>query len=389
MVGSKKTKILHVVWSLEVGGAEKLAYDMIHALPADRFDALVCSVNQNGILGDRLRQEGYSVYHREKKPGLDWSTVRWLREIIAREKVDVIHAHQYSPLVYAVLAAVANRKLTLVYTEHGRIHPEVHHWKRTLLNPLLARLVDSLVSISEATRLAMIEYDRLPGRRIRVIHNGVDFRKVRGMADIGLKRLELEIPDGYAVVGTAARFDQVKNLPMMLRAFRRVLTRRPETLLLLAGAGSLEPELKALACELKMEKKVRFAGLRHDLPDLLRIYDVFLLSSFTEGISITLLEAMANGVPAVVTDVGGNPEVVLDGETGYLVPGGEDEAMAARILELLEHPAEAREMGARGMRRVAESFSFARMMESYRELYGAAAAPAPSRCNQIGVTERA
>ncbi len=370
MADLKKITILHVVWSLEVAGAEKLAFDMVQALPRDKFSTIVCSVNKDGLLGERLRKDGYTVYHRNKGTGLDWGMVRWLREIIVREQVDVIHAHQYSPMVYAALASFANRQLTIVYTEHGRNYPEQRHWKRELINPLLARMINHVVSISENTRRAMIEYDRLPGRRIRVIHNGVDLKKVRGLADTCKKRLELEIPEGYEIIGTAARFDEVKNLPMMLRTFRHVLNKRPRTLLLLAGTGILEDYLKDLTRELGIESNVRFLGLRHDLPDLLRIFDVFLLTSFTEGVSITLLEAMANGVPTVVTNVGGNPEVVIDGETGYLVSLGEDKEMAVKIVRLLENRQFAKGMGGKGMKRVEESFSFTRMMASYLDLYG-------------------
>ena len=386
MADFRKKKILHVVWSLEVAGAEKLAFDMVHALPRD--STIVCSVNKDGMLGDRLRKDGYTVYHRDKKPGLDWSMVCWLRDIIAREQVDAIHAHQYSPMVYAVLAAFANRKLTLIYTEHGRNYPEKRRWKRTLVNPLLARMIDGIVSISENTRKAMIEFDRLPGERIKVIHNGVDLDKVRGVADIREKRAELDIPDGYDVVGTAARFDEVKNLPMMLRAFRHVVAARPNTLLLIAGTGNLGNALKNLARELGIEKKVRFVGLRHDLPDILRVLKVFLLTSFTEGVSITLLEAMSNGIPAVVTQVGGNPEVVIDGETGFLVLLGDDRNMASRVLELLNNLELASKMGANGMARVETHFSFNRMMGAYLDLYGVGADKTIS-LNEMGVPQRA
>lgn len=370
MAEPKKIKILHVVWSLKVAGAEKLAVDMVHALSRAEFSTIVCSVNEDGLLGERLRQDGYTVYHRAKKSGLDWSMVKWLREIIANEQVDVVHSHQYSPMVYTVLAAVANRKMNHIYTEHGRNYPEQRRWKRTLVNPVLARMINHIVSISESTRKSMIVYDHLPSAKIKVIHNGVDLNRVRGVAGLCEKRRELEVPEGYCVVGTAARFDEVKNLPMMLRAFQLVLNKRPQTLLMLAGTGVLEDYLMGLVRDLEIEKSVRFVGLRHDLPDLLRIFDVFLLSSFTEGVSITLLEAMANGVPAVVTDVGGNSEVVIDGDTGFLVPLGAEEQMAMRIVELLENSQLSETMSFRSRERVEKSFSFSRMMAEYSAIYG-------------------
>ena len=144
-----------------------------------------------------------------------------------------------------------------------------------------------------------------------------------------------------------------------------------------------------MARELGIVQSVRFVGLRHDLPDVLRLFNVFLLSSFTEGISITLLEAMANGLPTVVTDVGGNPEVVIDGETGYLVPLGEDKEMAARILTFLDNPEKAREMGTNGMQRVDKSFSFSSMMAAYWNLYGVHAEFKSVCSENTGVTDRA
>jgi len=371
MSGSFRVNILYVVWSLEIAGAEKLAYDMIRALPADRFRVIVCSVNKGGLLGERLRNEGVTVYHREKGNGLDWGAVGWLRDIIRRERVTVIHAHQYSPMVYAVLASWAMRHVRVVFTEHGRNYPEQRRWKRELVNPFLARGLDRIVAISASTRGSMMEYDRLPGDRIRVIHNGVNPEHARGSADVSAKRRELGIPEGHAVVGTATRFEPVKNLPLLLHAFRTVLTARPNTCLVLAGAGSLERELRDLARTLEMETRVHFIGLRHDLPDIYGVMDVFVLSSHTEGISIALLEAMANGVPAVVTAVGGNPEVVLHGETGFVVPAGDDGAMAERVLSLLDNPQRGGEIGRNGMRRVEKRFSFDRMMAEYLALYGA------------------
>lgn len=368
--GLFRVNILHVVWSLEVAGAEKLAYDMVRALPADRYRAIVCSVNKGGLLADRLRNEGVTVYHREKADGLDWGAVGWLREIIRREQVEVIHAHQYSPMVYAVLAACAVRRVRVIFTEHGRNYPEQYRWKRALLNPLLARGIDQIVAISASTRSSMIAYDRLPAERIRVVHNGVDLQCARGSADVSAKRLELGIPEGWAVVGSATRFEPVKNLPLLLHAFRTVLLDRPHTCLLLAGGGSLEQELRDLSRSLGMETRVRFIGLRHDLPDIYRLMDVFVLSSHTEGVSIALLEAMANGVPAVVTAVGGNPEVVRHGETGFLVPAGDDGVMAERLLQLLENKRMSEEMGRSGRLRVEECFSFDRMMAEYLEIYG-------------------
>lgn len=368
-MGYEPVGILYVVWSMGVGGAEKLAYDMVRSLPRHKFRAVVCSVEYGGVLGDRLRDEGYAVYHRKSVPGLDWGMISWLRNIIRTERVEVIHAHQYNPLFYSVFAAMGNPRLKLVYTEHGRTYPDRTYWKRFLVNPLLTYWIDHLVSISESTKNAMVTYDNFPARRIKVIHNGVDIGNIPEGVEIGAKRRELGIPEGWRVVGTAARLEEVKNLPMMLRAFRLILDRQPETCLVIAGIGSTEEQLRSLAVQLGVSEQVRFLGLRSDLNEIFPLLNVFLLTSFTEGVSITLLESMTHGIPAVVTNVGGNPEVVVDKVTGFLVPSGHHESMADKALFLMENPEMSLAMGNKAKERVTTCFSFDRMMAGYLALY--------------------
>lgn len=366
---AKPLKVLHVVLSLGVGGAEKLVYDMVRRLPSDEYSPSVCCLQLVGPLGEKLEEQGIPVYFRQRIPGFDWGLIAWLRGIIRRENIDVIHAHQYTPLFFSVMTALLSPRINLVYTEHGRLYPERRRFKRYLLNPLLAMRIDHIVSISDSTKQAMARYDNFPARRIQVIQNGVDFANLMPDFDILAKKGSLGVADHNPIVGTAARLDEIKNIPMMLRAFRLVLEAMPEARLLVAGRGPKEADLKKLAAELGISKEVIFIGLRYDLPEIYRLFDIFLLSSHTEGISITLLEAMASGIPTVTTAVGGNPEVVLPGETGYLVPANGEQEMAARILELLRDRGKRRRFGECGRSRAIERFAFDRMMESYQHLY--------------------
>lgn len=360
---------MHVLLTMGVGGAEKLVYDMIrHLDPAEVCSSVSC-LQDMGPLGDKLREQGVPVFLHERRHGIDWSMIGWLRQLITTEQIDVIHAHQYTPMFYATLAA-AGRGVRVVYTEHGRLYPEKWNWKRYLFNPLLALGIDHIVSIAESTKRAMVRYDNFPSSKIRVIHNGVDFDECRTTVDMAAKRRSLGLDDGCRIIGTAARLEEIKNIPMMLRVFKRVLAAQPDAVLLIAGRGTREEELKTLAADMGIAGQVRFLGVRFDMVEIYPLFEVFLLTSFTEGISITLLEAMANGVPAVATDVGGNPEVVEDGETGYLVPTGEVALMAGRVLELLDDPESAHSMGRRGQVRITEHFSFSRMMEDCGKLYG-------------------
>ncbi|NOY53155.1 MAG: glycosyltransferase [Deltaproteobacteria bacterium] len=362
-------RVLFVVLSMGVGGAEKLVYDIIQGLPQKNITPTVCCLDMIGPLGDKLVTQGIRVYYLKRKRGIDWGLVKRLNRIIVREKIDVVHAHQYTPYFYAVLSSLMGKKIRLIFTEHGRLYPDRRRIKRYLFNPLLAGMTDHIVSISESTKKAMVMYDNFPAQKIEVIFNGVHFDDSKTNIVPSTKRRLLQLDNTSRVMGTAARLDEIKNIPMLLHVFKRVLAQMPQTYLLIAGKGPKEKELKDLSKHLGVEDRVVFLGLRYDLPEIYPLFDVFLLTSFTEGISITLLESMAAGVPSVVTAVGGNPEVVIDGKTGYLVPTGEEQTMATKVLELLRSPEKQKTMGANAAERASKDFSFQKMLSRYLQLY--------------------
>lgn len=361
-------KIMHVVLSMAMGGAEMLVYNMVrHSSSGNR--PIVCCLQSIGVLGKKLQEEGFRIYNQSHSGGVDWGLIHWLRNIMIAEKIEVVHAHQYTALFYAAPAALWAGRIKLIYTEHGRLFPDIRHWKRYLVNPLLALAVDHFVSISSSTAQAMAEIDNFPRRRIQVIHNGIDFSRMNPVVDLEKKKREFGIRENCKIIGTAARLEEIKNIPMMLRALSRIRKVLPETCMIIAGHGSQEANLKLVTSELGLGDHVKFIGLRHDMPEIYKLMDVFLLTSFTEGISITLLEAMASGLPSVVTDVGGNPEVVVQGETGILVPSDDDRELATCILSLLQSSERAQQMGRRAMECAVSRFSFQGMMNHYSNLY--------------------
>jgi len=362
-------KILHVILSMQVGGAERLVYDMVRHPAFAEMQPIICCLDTLGELGEKLLNDGYKVFCKGRSPGLDLTVIPWLYTIIKKENIEVIHAHQYSPLFYTVPAALLAGRKKVIYTEHGRFYPERKSWKRWIFNPLLALGVDCLVSISEATSQAMATYDHFPLRRIKVIHNGIDCSSMAPGTDKKIKRRELGLKESCHLIGTAGRLNTIKNMAMMIRGLKLVLQKVPETYLVIAGQGEEREKLEILAAELEVADYVKFIGLRFDLPEIYPLFDVFLLTSFTEGISVTLLEAMASGVPSVVTDVGGNREIVLEGQTGFLVPVDADAQFAQKIVELLQGPEQAQQMGNVGRQRVHNDFSVETMLARYQQMY--------------------
>lgn len=368
-------KVMQIALSLMIGGTEKLVYDIVHHIDKDLVSPVVCCLDSLGHFGENLQKEGFSVHVLQRQPGLDWRLIKRLARVIQKEQIDVIHAHQYTPYFYGLLASLftkitrITKRPRLIFTEHGRFYPEQRKIKRILVNPMLSIFTDEIVTISESTKQSLITYENFPARRIQVIYNGVDFSRFVQPIDTIAKKYALGLSPDSKVIGIVARLDPIKNHPMLLRAFRTVVDSLPETSLLIVGDGPELSSLQLLAKSLGIDDKTIFLGARSDIPELLQVFDIFALSSFSEGTSVTLLEAMGAGLPIVATKVGGNPEVVQDRETGYLVQSDKDQEMAERLIELVRDTKTRQKMGQAGQKRAYKMFALDKMINTYTQLY--------------------
>jgi glycosyltransferase involved in cell wall biosynthesis len=361
--------VMHVVHTLNVGGAEKLVYDLSRAVDRDRFRPVVACLDEAGKLAPGLRDAGVPVEVLHRKPGLRPDLVLRLAGLIRRHRIDVVHAHQYTPWFYGLLAARTSRRATTLLTEHGRHHPDVRKPRRVLANQALWRLNGQAVAVSEFTRQALIHNDGFPEHAVSVLYNGVDLRRFEDVPDRAAIRAGLDIDPNAPVMGTCARMSPEKNLPMMVEAFAATRQKHPNAVLAIAGDGPARPDVEAKRDALGLGDSVRLLGFRDDVPSIVSMLDVFCLSSLTEGTSVTLLEAMYAARPAVVTDVGGNPEIVVAGETGRLVPSGDAVAFGAAVLGFFDDPDSAAAFGAAGRARVEARFTFQGMVHAYERLY--------------------
>ena len=174
-----KINILHVINSLEVGGAERLVVDIINETREETFNVSVCCLEKAGLLAEEVIAGGRSVSVLGRKPGIDWKLISRLSALIKEHKVDVIHAHQYTPFFYSSLSKRFCRSPRLIFTEHGRLYPDEKKIKRVLFDPLLARTANDIVAISEATKDAMFNYDNFPRNKIDVIYNGLKLQSTK------------------------------------------------------------------------------------------------------------------------------------------------------------------------------------------------------------------
>ena len=370
--GRRPPTVCQLLHSLGVGGAEVLALGLAERLGSSNRFVFVC-LDELGMLGETLRREGRTVHVLHRRPGLDWSSLWRFREIWRSERVDLIHAHQHTPFFYAALSRLGRGTPPILFTEHGRHHPDHPGLKRRVANRLVLRPRDRVVAVGEAVRGALIHNEGLPADRVSVIYNGIPierFDRAFSLEERAEARREMGVePDGQALV-QVARLDYLKDHATALRALRRLIHRLPGARLILVGEGPEEPAIRALTAELGLEGRVRMLGLRKDVPRLLAAADIALLTSISEGIPLTLIEAMAAGLPVVSTNVGGVAEIVVDRQTGLLAPSGDDAALAEAIALLVGNAEARRRLGALGRERARELFSVHRMHAEYHKHYG-------------------
>ena len=361
-------RILHVTFDMGIGGTEQVIRQLVLGLDGDQIEnEIFCIDGHVGPIGEQLRQHGVTIHTHTRRPGLDLGLIGAIRKVVAAGQFDIVHCHQYTPYFYGVLAA-RWAGARAVFTEHGRFHPDTPRYKAVAINPILALLTSRIVAISQATGDALVKNEFLPRSRIEVIYNGIS-GLTRDSDAVAALRSQLCLPDHAFVFGTVSRLDPVKNQSMMLRAFHQVLRAVPNAYLLVVGDGPERKPLEDVCTQLSISERVRFTGFVERPADHLASMDVFLLSSYTEGTSMTLLEAMSLGIPQVVTDVGGNPEIVRSDETGFLTPSDDEDEFACAMIRLSKHPDLRMRMAQASLDRFQQTFRADAMVNRYLQAY--------------------
>jgi glycosyltransferase involved in cell wall biosynthesis len=297
---------------------------------------------------------------------------RAIARVAAEHGANVVHCHHYSPFVYASIAKLWSPGLRIVFTEHGRLSDAAPSAKRRVANRLLSHAPREVVTVSADLREHLVA-EGFSARTVKVIHNGIDVGPLPGAQMRARVRSELGVADNDVVVGTVARLDPVKDLLTLIRAIALQPCTPARMVLLVVGDGSERAWLEASVREIGAESSVRFLGHREDARELLAGCDVYASSSISEGISLTILEAMAAGLPIVATRVGGTPEIV-DATCGRLVPARNPDALGRALAALANDAALRATLGHAARARVEEHFTLDRMVREYRAAYYAAAA---------------
>jgi len=363
----EKINIVHTVLSLEMGGMEKVVTDIVLGLDAERYRVEVCSFDNPGHFSSCLEARGINVtFLQRNQARYDAFLPFRLKKLLQDKKTDVLHMHNgtfFFGTQAALLAGIGGR----IYTDHGRLldDKKIH----VAMDKFGGFFVKKIIPVSHELENYLVETVGLPAAKMTTIINGTDTGLFTPRPKAPALLAELQIPPSHRIIGTVGRLAEVKDQVSMIKAFAKVCEEIADITLLIIGDGPLLSVLRQTAEDCNVAGNVVFAGKRSDIPMLMNLIDIFMLTSLSEGTSISLLEAMASGVTPVVTAVGGNPAIVRHGINGIVVSPGDVTAMAGAVTSLLNNDKLRDKYSANAMESVRRDYGLERMIDKYSAVY--------------------
>lgn len=372
----RKRRIVHVMYSFGIGGLENVIVQLINRLPADDFEHVVLSLTTISEFRNRISQPDVRFIALEKPPGHALALYPKIYNLLRDLKPDILHTCNLAALEIVPLAWLA-RVPFRVHAEHGwdAHDPDGSSRKYRFLRRMYKPFVSHYVAVSKDIADYLLGPIGVPSSRLALIPNGVD------TSDFAPKGQAVTLPPGcpflpgrHWLIGTVGRLQTVKNQQLLARAFIELLHTHPETRqrcrLIIVGEGPLRNEIESVLAEAKVEHLAWLAGARNDISAILPALDCFVLPSTAEGTSCTLQEAMSCGLPVVATAVGGTPDLVVNGATGFLVPSGDVKAMTTAIWKMYSEPIRTEAMGASARVHALANFALSAMIARYAGLFG-------------------
>ena len=359
-------KILALQSGTRIGGTELMAFSTLSRFDHRNFEITVCFLCREGPLSDLYRAQGIKVLHLGN--GVSFASTWRLWKFLTRTHFDLIE-------IYGLRVNVIGRLIGRL-TGHRRmvtLQRSVDTWRRfwhIWLDRLTSRWITLYVSNTQAAANRLQATEKIHPSKIKVIENGIN-TSAFDQTKKGLVRAELAIELTRPVVTCVANFKEVKGHRFLIDAIDAIRNQYPNICLWLVGDGPLRPEIERQVNRLKLENVVMILGQRSDIPEILADTDIFVLTSLWEGMPNAVLEAMAGQLPVVATRVGGIPEMIVDGESGYLVPPGDPTAIVDALASLLDDPKHRHEMGNAGYLRVRSYFNIDAKVREFENTYQA------------------
>ena len=362
--------IVHVVESLDVGGLERVVLSLVAWQLAQGHRSRIVCLFHEGALAQEARASGIEVVAVGKQVGFDWRALRLLRSALARGKPDVVHTHNAVTHYYAALAGIGLGLARFVNTRHGMGSMRGSTRLDRLYRAALWR-THAAVSVCGAVQERFVASGVIPALKARVVANGVVMDNIAPRHLDAKKALltQLGRPTSAVVLGTVGRLSPVKDHGSLLLAVRCLRDQGQAVELVVVGDGETRVALQAQAHSLGLTDNVHFLGMRQDVAQLLAAFDVFVLSSISEGYSLALVEAAAAALPIVATKVGGNADIVHDHRNGLLVPAQDHAGLAAALSRLTTNAALREQMGLAGRTWALQHGTVDAMGSAYLRLY--------------------
>jgi len=370
VMGLRRINLLQVVPGLTVGGTEKSFIQFLPLFDNARYNLSVCCLKGPGALSHELREKGIEVEYLNMPRGpaflifLDsLRAVIKLVSLMKKREIDIVHSYLFRANILCRIAAKLAGVPVVISSMRGI---EVTRKYPLLLEKLTSPLVDKFTAVSEAIRIYIIQKARIDPKKIVTIRNGIRLSETKVTP---IERKEFGLSLDMAIVGVVARLAKEKGHEYLLNAARIVIKEYPKAHFLIVGDGPQREKLVELASNLGLKNHITFTGYRRDVLRVLALFDIFALATLWEGLPVVILEAMMMAKPVVATNVMGNPELVIDGVTGFLVAPRDREGLAERILKLLRDENLRKQMGGAGRRRIEEKFTIERTARETERLY--------------------
>lgn len=372
MTWGDRPLILHVIHRFAVGGLEAGLVNLINHMPPEKYRHAVLCIDAATNFSSRLNRD-VEIVELRKRAGKDWASYGRLARIIRALKPAVMHTRNYGTLDTQVVAAT-NGVPRRIHGEHGSDVFDADRilWKCNAVRRAVRPLVHAYIAVSPDLAAWLTSVIHVPDRRVHYIPNGVDATRFHCSETPLLSRQQIGLGGRY-VIGTVGRMETVKNQLFLVEAFITLTTRRPDLRarlgLVLVGDGPVRTACLERLAAFSLLDAAYVPGRRDDIPELLRLLDVFVLPSSSEGMSNAILEAMASELPVIATNVGGNRQAVHHGVTGTIVTSGDVLELSGAIETYADHPEIARQHGRTGRAVIGDSFDLRTMVESYVNVY--------------------
>jgi glycosyltransferase involved in cell wall biosynthesis len=369
-----KIKILEMIDRSFLGGGQINLLSIAEALDKSRFDVAVCSQG-NGPLVEELRHRDIRHFPVSLQKIPSRKVLKLLKNLMVSEGFEIVHTHGGVAGLYGRWAAFRSGVPIVIHTLHG-IH-YLHYrnifirWAYIFLERILSRFTKAVIFVSQADRKKGCQYKLAPVEKMKVVKNGIDFSKVKREAVItqraGLKE-NLGSEDSF-LIGTVARIHRQKNIPCLIKAAAVLSNRIPRAKIIIVGDGPMMTEVKNLIERFGLQKMVLMLGERSDVYQIMSLFDIFVLTSLWEGLPYVLMEAGVLGKPVVASDIEGVREIILDGESGLLVPRDDPQTLVEVLMRLEADPQLRFKLGRSLQKKIKDEYSLSRMIKEIENIY--------------------